>query len=96
LRVTEQPELQCKALVRLVTEYLDGALAPHERAAFERHVGECEDCGVYLDQMRTTIAALGELPPERLTGSARDRLLATFRSWVGPCNGAPGSSTTPS
>jgi len=94
--VLKQRELQCKALVQLVTEYLDDVLVPHERAAFERHVGECEDCAVYLDQMRTTIAALGELPPDRLTGSAREQLLATFRSWVEPCNGAPGSSTTPS
>jgi anti-sigma factor RsiW len=94
LRVLKQPELQCKALVQLVTEYLDDAFAPHERAAFERHVDECEDCGVYLDQMRATIAALGGLPPERLTGSARGRLLATFRSWVEPCNGTPGRSTT--
>jgi anti-sigma factor RsiW len=80
----KQLELQCKALVQLVTEYLDDALAPHERAAFERHVGECEDCAVYLDQMRATIAALGELPPERVDSSARERLLATFRSWVAP------------
>jgi anti-sigma factor RsiW len=94
--VIKQPELQCKALVQLVTEYLDDALRPHERAAFERHVDGCEDCGVYLDQMRTTIAALGELPPERLPRSAREQLLATFRSWVAPCNGAPRSSTTPS
>jgi anti-sigma factor RsiW len=80
----KQPELQCKALVQLVTEYLDDALAPHERAAFERHVGECEDCGVYLDQMRATIAALGGLTPERVDSSAREQLLATFRSWVAP------------
>jgi anti-sigma factor RsiW len=92
----KQPELECHALVQLVTEYLDDALVPHERAAFERHVGECEDCGVYLDQMRTTIAALGKLPAERLTGSAREQLLTTFRSWVAPCNGARRSSTTPS
>jgi anti-sigma factor RsiW len=90
--VIKQPELRCKALVQLVTEYLDGALRPHERAAFERHVGECEDCGVYLDQMRTTIATLGELPPERLPRSAREQLFATFRSWVAPYNGAPRSS----
>jgi anti-sigma factor RsiW len=89
-----QPELDCKALVELVTEYLDDALRPGERAAFERHVDECEDCGVYLDQMRTTIAALGDLPPERLARSSRERLLANFRSSVGSCNDAPGSSTT--
>ena len=68
--------------MELVTEYLDDALAPAERAAFERHIASCEDCGVYLDQMRTTIAALGDLPPERLPRSAREGLLATFRYWT--------------
>jgi anti-sigma factor RsiW len=80
--VAAQPEPTCKELVELVTEYLDDALAPAERAAFERHIASCNDCGVYLDQMRTTIAVLGDLPPERLPRSAREGLLATFRSWT--------------
>ena len=79
-----QPEPTCKELVELVTEYLDDALAPAERAAFERHIASCNDCGVYLDQMRTTIAVLEDLPPERLPRSVRDDLLATFRSWTSP------------
>jgi anti-sigma factor RsiW len=81
--VIKQPELHCKALVELVTEYLDDALGRHERAAFERHIAECQDCRVYLDQMRATIAALGDLPPDRLPHSAREQLLTTFRSLVG-------------
>jgi anti-sigma factor RsiW len=74
--------MSCRELVELVTEYLDAAMTPADRAAFEAHLEECHDCTVYLDQMRQTIAALGDLPPERLPQSARDELLALFRGWA--------------
>jgi anti-sigma factor RsiW len=71
-------DLPCRELVELVTDYLEGALAPAERARFEAHVAGCAGCETYLEQLRTTIAiarATGELEstPE-LAG-----LLAAFR-----------------
>jgi anti-sigma factor RsiW len=75
-------ELVCRELVELVTEYLEDALTGADRAAFERHVDECEDCSIHLDQMRQTIRMLGELAPERLSPSAGAALLAEFRSWA--------------
>lgn len=68
--------------MELVTEYLEAAMTPADRATFEAHLKDCRDCSVYLDQMRQTISALGDLPSERLPESARDELLALFRSWV--------------
>ena len=35
----------------------------------------------YLEQFRRTIASLGTLPAESLSGAARDRLLNAFRDW---------------
>jgi anti-sigma factor RsiW len=37
-------DLRCRELVELVTDYLEGALAPAERARFEAHVADCPGC----------------------------------------------------
>jgi anti-sigma factor RsiW len=75
------PEMPCRELVELVTDYLEDRLSPADRARFEAHVAECEYCGTYLDQMRQTIRTLGRLPEESLSPEARDDLLAAFRGW---------------
>jgi anti-sigma factor RsiW len=77
----ELPEMPCRELVELVTEYLEDRLAPLERARFEAHLAECEACRTYLEQFRQTIRALGRLPEESLSAEARDALLAAFRGW---------------
>jgi anti-sigma factor RsiW len=74
-------ELTCAELVELVTDYLDDALDPEARAAFEQHLGGCEGCVRYLAQVEETIRRLGSAAPERLPPHARDRLLAAFRGW---------------
>jgi len=76
-----QDYLTCRELVELVTEYLEGALAPHEHARFEEHVTTCPSCQAHIDQMRRTIAVIGRLPEELLPESAEHDLLEAFRGW---------------
>ncbi|WP_433304913.1 anti-sigma factor family protein [Actinoplanes sp. CA-030573] len=73
--------MNCDEFVELVTAYLDGALEPAVERRFVEHLAECDGCDRYLEQMRTTVAALGHLPPQDLTADARERLLAAFRDW---------------
>ena len=47
--------MSCQELVELVTDYLEGALEPDERARFEEHLAECAGCRAYLAQMRSTL-----------------------------------------
>jgi predicted anti-sigma-YlaC factor YlaD len=54
------PELACRELVELVTDYFEGALQPADSARVEGHLARCLGCRRYLDQMRATIAALRE------------------------------------
>jgi anti-sigma factor RsiW len=75
------PEMPCRELVELVTDYLENRLSPQDRARFEAHIAECEYCDAYLEQMRQTIRALGRLPEESLSAEAGDALLAAFRDW---------------
>jgi anti-sigma factor RsiW len=53
--------LTCRAIVEMVTDYLEDALAPRIRARVERHLAGCPGCRAYLDQMRRMIAALARL-----------------------------------
>jgi anti-sigma factor RsiW len=75
------PEMPCRELVTLITDYLDDRLPPPDRARFEAHLADCEACGTYLDQFRQTIRALGRLPEESLSREARHVLIAAFRGW---------------
>ena len=74
-------EISCQELVELVTEYLEGALAPADRARFEAHIEPCDGCRTYLEQIRTTIGLSGRLTPEQLEPAAAAALLGAFRDW---------------
>jgi anti-sigma factor RsiW len=72
--------LSCQELVELVTDYLEDALPPAERARFEAHVAACPGCEAHLEQLRVTIAVTRatadlEARPEI------NRLREAFRDW---------------
>lgn len=75
------PEMPCRELVELITDYLEDRLLPVDRVRFEAHLAECEACRMYLDQFRQTIRVLGRLPEESLSTDARNTLVAAFRGW---------------
>ena len=83
------PELTCRELVELVTDYLEGRLARDERARFEMHLCYCDGCAAYLQQIRQVKEAAGRLAEASIAPEARDALLAAFRSWK---RGAGGES----
>jgi anti-sigma factor RsiW len=73
--------LSCRALVELVSDYLEGALPPDEHSRFEAHVAGCGNCAAYLRQMRETLALLGTLPADALSREAEDELRVAFGEW---------------
>jgi len=75
------PDMNCRELVEVITEYLEGTLPAEDRSRFERHLAGCDGCHAYLDQMRQTIRALGHLPPESFSPEAERALLNAFRGW---------------
>ncbi len=78
---TDVEQLSCRELVELVTDFMEGALTAEERARFDEHIGRCDGCGVYLEQMRQTILVLGRLPEDALAPEAERELLEAFRGW---------------
>jgi anti-sigma factor RsiW len=75
--------LVCRDLVELVTDYLEDALDPRTRERFEAHIGGCDHCTVYLEQMRMTLVVVGHLEPEGLDPHVERELLDAFRDWKG-------------
>ena len=73
--------LTCQELVELVSDYLEHALPPAERARFEHHLTICPGCATYVEQFRKTIALTGTLREEDLPSDARNELLEQFRNW---------------
>ncbi|MGH9117233.1 MAG: anti-sigma factor family protein [Acidimicrobiales bacterium] len=74
-------EIACRQAVELITDYLDGALSPRDRARFEAHLADCPYCVEYLNQLRATIAALGRLEAPPPADEVYDDLVALYRRW---------------
>jgi anti-sigma factor RsiW len=78
------PEMACRDLVEVVTAYLEDALGDADRRRFEAHLGECEECVAYVEQIRATIAgaerSAAQVPP--LDPDLREGVRNAFRSWV--------------
>ena len=73
--------MTCAELVELVTAYLEGVLDPDTEQRFVEHLALCDGCDIYVEQMRRTIAEVGQVEPESLSGTTRDRLLDAFRTF---------------
>ena len=78
-------DIVCIQFVEVVTDYLEDAMAPEERARLEAHLAACDGCTRYLDQIRTTVALTGRLTVDdvdALGPDARAELLTAFRTYT--------------
>jgi predicted anti-sigma-YlaC factor YlaD len=73
--------LTCKELTEVLTDYLEGVMAPEDRARFDAHLAVCEGCVTYVDQMRQVIETMRELRPDHVEATVPDGLLEAFRAW---------------
>lgn len=93
----DHPDLACRRLVEMVTDYLEGALTPQDRAQFEQHLVLCDPCVQYVDQHRSLVDALAQLPASDASDAAdahsasRQSALEAFRK----LRGAPGGENEP-
>lgn len=73
--------LSCKQITEIITDYLEGRMGFAERMRFQMHVGLCKHCRAYLRQMKTTVAAVGQLPDEPMPDDVRDAMRKRFAHW---------------
>jgi anti-sigma factor RsiW len=76
--------ISCQEVVELVTDYLEGVLDSDTAAEVEAHLGLCDGCNIYVQQMRGTIRALGRVPVDSLSEEAQADLVRAFRDLQGP------------
>ena len=73
--------MNCKELVELVTDYLEGKLPDAQTVRFEQHLSACDGCTNYVAQMRQTIQIVGALQKDALTTGQWHDLMGIFRNW---------------
>jgi predicted anti-sigma-YlaC factor YlaD len=79
--MSSERALTCQELTEVLTDYLEGVMAPEERARFDAHLALCEGCVHYVTQMRQTVEAVHRLRVSDVEATAPDDVLAAFRAW---------------
>ena len=81
--------LSCREIVELVTDYLEGDLDADNSIALEAHLDVCPGCARYVEQIRETVATLGEVSTDNLSTEAQEGLLEAFREFRRPMTDQP-------
>jgi len=76
--------LNCKGVIRELSNYIDGDLDPGLKTELERHLQHCEDCTMIVDQTRKSVEILCDSRPVELPSDVRSRLHAALRQKMGP------------
>jgi hypothetical protein len=79
--VTE--EMTCQEFVELVTDLIEGQLDEVRLAEARAHVGECEGCATYLEQIEQTITGLRMLAQSDDFPRTREQALVAFHELRG-------------
>ena len=73
---------RCEDARALMSDYLDGELAPQQRKRLERHVRFCERCHTVLANLRQTLSRLHALQTSEPAAAADDALTDRIaRGW---------------
>jgi len=75
--------LNCKGVIRELSNYIDGDLDPGLKIELERHLGHCEDCTMIVDQTKKSIEILCDSEPVKLPVDVRSRLHSSLRQKLG-------------
>jgi anti-sigma factor RsiW len=71
--------LNCKGVIREISNYIDGALEPADKQELERHLAHCEDCKMVVDQTKLTVDVFCDSEPVELSADVKSRLHQALR-----------------
>ena len=75
--------MNCKGVIRELSNYIDGELEPAIKEELERHLSHCEDCTMILDQTKKSIEILCDSQPIPLPADLHHRLRAALQQKIG-------------
>ena len=87
--MTAMHALSCREIVELVTDYLEGDLDADTTTALEAHLDLCPGCARYVQQIRETVTALGDVSSDNLSTEAQAGLHEAFRDFRRPVTDRP-------
>jgi anti-sigma factor RsiW len=70
---------QCRDVIELLTEYIDGTLRAGDTRRLETHLGDCGPCAVFLDSLRKTRDAAGALRARKVPEACARALRALLK-----------------
>ena len=71
--------MNCKGVIREISDYIDGELDPPAKQELERHLEDCEDCKMVVDQTRLTVEIFCDSKPVELPTDVKSRLHDALR-----------------
>jgi predicted anti-sigma-YlaC factor YlaD len=71
--------VNCRETIDLMDIAIDGVLPTGTRPDFDAHLGACNPCRNYFEQLAATVSALGRLPRPAASNPRRPDLLDRFR-----------------
>ena len=75
--------MNCKGVVRELSDFLDGALAPDLLKELEQHIQKCKNCRLVVDTTRKTIEIYCNTEPLPLPEGVHQRLQQALASKLG-------------
>jgi anti-sigma factor RsiW len=85
--MTTEPDVTCREVVELLSDYLDDAIPAPDRARLDAHLAGCDGCSAALEQLREAIRVTGTLTEEQVARAQLEPVRSVFRAWrneVGP------------
>ena len=80
MTVPVRSSARCRALLLMLSQYLDGDLTPARRRTVERHIKTCACCGTMAARLRATVTACRaegkRRPPRDVMSRAAERIRA--------------------
>lgn len=75
--------MNCKGVIHELSNYIDGDLDPVLKQELERHLADCEECMMVVDQTKKSIEILCDSRPVELPPEVRSRLHSALRQKLG-------------
>lgn len=79
--MTTEPDVTCREVVELLSDYLDDAIPAPDRARLDAHLAGCDGCTAALEQLREAIRVTGTLTEEQVAAPQLEGIRSVFRAW---------------